>query len=203
MAQQPFLITFEGVDGSGKTTQLRAAAAQFRACGRQVLETAEPGGSVLGLEIRRILLDSGSRLTPQAELLLYTASRAQNIRELILPALAAGTLVLSDRFTDSTVAYQGYGRGLGAETVRELDALACGGLAPDVTVLLDLDPETALRRRAERNRMELEGPAFHQKVRAAYLEMAAREPERIRVIDGQGPAGTVAARVWDILKAYV
>jgi dTMP kinase len=202
LAQRPFLITFEGVDGSGKTTQVRSAAARLRAAGREVLETAEPGGSRLGLEIRRILLDRGSRLTAQAELLLYCASRAQNVQELIRPALAAGKIVLSDRFTDSTVAYQGCGRGLEVETVRTVEAIA-GSPVPNLTFLLDLDPEIALNRLGDRNRMELEDLAFHRKVRSAYLELAAREPERIRVIDGRDAVEMVARRIWDTLKAYV
>ena len=140
MQKRSLFLTFEGMDGSGKTTQMRLLAERLRARGREVLETAEPGGTRIGIEIRRILLDAANQeLAPTAEMLLYFACRAQNVDEWIVPALAAGKMVLSDRFTDSTLVYQGCGRGLGAETVLTLDRIACRGLAPDLTLLIDID----------------------------------------------------------------
>ena len=134
MAKRGAFITFEGMDGSGKTTQLRRLAARLRGRGRTVVETAEPGGTPIGVQIRRVLLDSANReLCPNAELLLYFASRAQNVDQCILPALERGEIVLADRFTDSSLVYQGYGRGLGSENVLALDRIACRGLKPDLT----------------------------------------------------------------------
>ncbi len=203
-------ITFEGGDGCGKSTQMRLLAERLRAEGRSVLETVEPGGTRIGEQIRRILLDSANqdlRATP--ELLLYFASRAQNVEELILPALEQGTIVLSDRFTDSSMAYQGYGRGLGEDAVLALDRIACHGLMPDVTILIDIDIETSLARARERNlshtetRMDEQALEFHHRVRQAYKRMAGREPRRFRVIDGRASVGTVAAAVWDAVRPLV
>jgi dTMP kinase len=152
MQKRSLFLTFEGMDGSGKTTQMRLLAERLRARGREVLETAEPGGTRIGIEIRRILLDAANQeLGPTAEMLLYFACRAQNVDEWIMPALAAGKIVLSDRFTDSTLVYQGCGRGLGAETVMTLDRIACRGLVPDLTLLIDIDAETSLARAHARN----------------------------------------------------
>src|SRR5258708_6641944 len=145
MAKRGGFITFGGVDGCGKTTQMRRLAKRLRAAGRQVVETIEPGGTPIGAKIRRILLDSANReLSSTTELLLYFAARAQNVDQLILPALERGDIVLSDRFTDSSLAYQGCGRGLGAETVLSLDRIACRGLKPDLTLLLEIDPAISL-----------------------------------------------------------
>jgi dTMP kinase len=152
MQKRGLFITFEGMDGSGKTTQVRLLAERLRERGHAVLETAEPGGTRIGTQIRRILLDAAHQeLCPTAELLLYFASRAQNVDERISPALAQGKIVLSDRFTDSTLVYQGCGRDLGAETVMTLDRIACRGLKPDLTLLLDIDAEISLRRAHARN----------------------------------------------------
>jgi dTMP kinase len=196
-------VTFEGGDGCGKSTQMRLLAARLRAAGRRVVETAEPGGTRIGNQIRRILLDSANQeLCPTAELLLYFASRAQNVEEVILPALADGAVVLADRFTDSTLAYQGFGRGLGEELVAELDRIACHGLKPDLTVLIDIDLETSLARARQRNldltetRMDEQAAEFHAKVREAYLQMAHREPGRFRTIDGRPSVDEVAEAVW-------
>ena len=196
-------VSFEGGDGCGKSTQMRLLAARLVSEGRRVLETTEPGGTRIGAQIRRILLDSANQdLSPAAELLLYFASRAQNVEELILPALADGVIVLTDRFTDSTLAYQGFGRGLGERVVAELDRIACNGLRPDLTLLIDVDLDAALARTRQRNldlsesRMDEQAVEFHHRVREAYLELAAREPERFRVIDGRGDAGAVAEAVW-------
>jgi len=202
-----WFITFEGVDGCGKTTQMRKLAGRLRAAGRRVLETVEPGGTRIGDQIRRILLDSANQeLCPMAELLLYFASRAQNIEELILPALQRGEIVLSDRFTDSSVVYQGVGRGLGEEAVIQLERMACRGLKPDLTLLIDIDLETSLARTRARwlseaeSRMDQQAEEFHQRVREAYLRLAAREPRRFRLIDGRPQAEEVARAVWQAVE---
>ncbi|MES1260750.1 MAG: dTMP kinase [Acidobacteriota bacterium] len=205
-------ITFEGIDGSGKTTQLRMLAGALRGQGRAVVETVEPGGTDLGQQIRRILLDpANSALHARTELLLYFASRAQNVEQVIRPALVAGSLVLCDRFTDSTLVYQGCGRGLEPATVIQLDAIACQGLKPDLTVLIDIDPETSLARAKKRNqrvgpsesRIDEESAAFHERVRNGYLALAATEPERFLVIDGRGEISQVYARIQEALQSRV
>ena len=146
-------ISFEGTDGCGKSTQMRMLAARLRGEGKDVIETAEPGGTRIGLQIRGILLDSvNQELSPTAEMLLYFASRAQNVDERIVPALERGTIVLSDRFTDSTLAYQGAARGLGRDVVMTLHQIACRGLLPDLTIYLDIDLDTSLQRAHARNR---------------------------------------------------
>jgi dTMP kinase len=195
-------ITFEGPDGSGKSTQARMLAQRLRGQGRTVLESAEPGGTPIGQQIRRILLDPANReLTPLAELLLMFAARAQNVEQWILPALAEGKIVISDRFTDSSVAYQGAGRGLGWETVLDLDRIACHGLVPDLTICVDIDSETGLARAAGRGssetRLEEQAIEFHRRAREAYHELARREPRRFRLIDGRGTPETIAAKVWE------
>jgi dTMP kinase len=205
-------ITFEGMDGSGKSTQMRRLAERLRAQGRTVLETAEPGGTRIGMQVRRILLDSGNQeLCPTAELLLYFACRAQNVDEWITPALAEGKIVLSDRFTDSTLVYQGCGRGLGAETVMALDRIACRGLAPDLTLLIDIDAETSLARAHARNasakhtetRMDEQALEFHRKVYEAYHGLAASAAHRFRIIDGRADWDSMAQEVWKAVEPYV
>jgi dTMP kinase len=197
-------ITFEGVDGCGKTTQLRLLAAWLKQRGCEVVETVEPGGTPIGREIRKILLDpANGAMRPRTELLLYFASRAQNVEEVIGPARAAGRIVLSDRFTDSTLVYQGCGRGISPRTVLRLDRIACAGLRPDLTFLLDIDPAAGLARARRRNqrgitaesRIDDETLEFHERVRRGYLALAAREPERIKVIDAAAPVADVAARI--------
>lgn len=187
-------VTFEGGEGSGKTTQLKLLANHLRAPGNEVVETRDPGGTTIGKEIRTLLLSPESApMSVAAELLLYEASRAQLVREVIAPALARGAIVLCDRFTDSTLAYQGFGRGLDLNLIRELNQFATEGLAPDLTVLLDLDPAIGLLRCARsastepssRDRIEAEPLRFHQRVREGYLALARGEPERIRVIDAR------------------
>ena len=206
-------ITFEGMDGSGKTTQMRLLGERLRREGREVLETVEPGGTEIGSQIRRILLDSANQeLRPTAELLLYFASRAQNVEQCIQPALSAGKIVLCDRFTDSTLAYQGYGRGLGEETVLTLDRIACRGLAPDLTLLVDVNVDTALGRAHTRNaslfsseetRMDEQSLEFHRKVREAYLALARHYSSRFRIINGHGSPEQVAQRVWEAVAQHV
>jgi dTMP kinase len=205
-------ITLEGIDGSGKSTQMRLLGERLRAAGRAVVENAEPGGTPIGKQIRRILLDARNQeLCPTAELLLYFASRAQAVDELVRPALAAGKTVLSDRWTDSTLAYQGCGRGLGVDTVLALDRIACRGLTPDLTLIVDIDLDTSLERARARNtiaessetRMDEQSMEFHRKVRDAYHALAAQEPDRIRLVDGRASAGAVADEIWKIVSRYV
>ena len=196
-------ITFEGPEGSGKSTQLRMLADRLRASGHDVLETQEPGGTPIGMQIRHVLLDAKNReLCPTAELLLMFASRAQNVDQLILPALSAGRTVLSDRFTDSTLVYQGVGRGLGADLVYELDRIACRGLIPDLTILVDIDAETGLAR-ARQTRMEEQGVGFHRGVREAYRQLAADESNRVKLIDGNQTREAVAEQVWDAVSLAI
>jgi dTMP kinase len=195
-------ITFEGPDGSGKSTQARLLAERLRGDGRPVLESVEPGGTPIGQQIRRILLDPANKeLTPTAELLLMFAARAQNVEQWIMPALAEGKIVISDRFTDSSIAYQGAGRGLGWERVLELDRIACHGLVPDLTICVDIDTETGLARALSRGgvetRLEEQAVEFHRKARDAYHELARRDPQRFRLIDGRGTPEEIAAKVWD------
>jgi len=205
-------ITFEGMDGSGKTTQMHRLAARLRAAGRDVLETAEPGGPPIGMKIRRILLDQAHQeLSPTSELLLYFAARAQNVDEWIRPAREAGRIILCDRFTDSTLVYQGRGRGLGADNVLTLDRIACRGLKPDLTILVDIDVETSLERARSRNtvtttcetRMDEQSLEFHRTVYRAYHELAAEEPERIRIVDGRAGMDDIEASIWEIVRPHV
>jgi dTMP kinase len=206
-------ITFEGMDGCGKTTQLRLLAAALRENGVEVVETVEPGGTEIGRAIRKILLDpANAEIHARAELLLYFASRAQNVEQVIRPALAAGSTVLCDRFTDSTLVYQGCGRGLDPGIVIELDRIACQGLKPETTFLIDIDPATSLARAKHRNqraagplesRIDEESAAFHERVRQGYLELAATEPARFIVVDGRAAIGKVAKRIREALPANV
>jgi dTMP kinase len=180
--------------------------------GRDVVETVEPGGTGIGQQIRRILLDpASSAMHARTELLLYFASRAQNVEQVIRPALAAGSVVLCDRFTDSTLVYQGCGRGIDARTVLELDQIACQGLKPDTTVLIDIDLATSLARAKKRNqrvgqseaRIDDESAAFHENVRKGYLALAASEPDRFLVIDGRADIGVVFERIQEGLGTRV
>lgn len=202
----------EGPEGSGKSTQLRMLAARLRESGRAVLETAEPGGTPIGLQIRRVLLDSANTdLRPTTELLLMFAARAQNVEQWILPALGRGEVVLCDRFTDSTLVYQGSARGMGAEVVYEVDRIACRGLVPDLTLVIDIDVETGLERAHRRSvrtqdvetRMEQQDLSFHRKVREAYRQLASDEPQRVKLIDGSRPELAVAADVWAAAEALL
>jgi dTMP kinase len=201
-------LTFEGLDGSGKTTQLRLLAARLRDCGEKVVETVEPGGTAIGSQIRRILLDpANDALDPRAEMLLYFAARAQNVTEILLPALERGEVVLSDRWTDSTWAYQGFGRDLGTSIVQDLDEIACRGHRPDLTFFIDVDLEASLARARSRNRdqsaadtrMDDQSRAFFERVLEGYETLAAAIPERVIRIDGRGSPDKVAAGVWTAL----
>jgi dTMP kinase len=200
-------ITFEGGDGTGKTTQIRALEASLREQKRSCVISCEPGGTRLGQTIRKILLEVHPQpLATNAELFLYLADRAQHVQEIILPALARGEFVLCDRYTDSTIAYQGYGRGLDLKFLRAQNAIATGGLQPDLTFLLDCASEVALLRAMQRHigptgqaapadRFESEQVEFHQRVRAGFLELAHAEPKRFRVIDATQSPQEIASAI--------
>ena len=193
-------VTFEGIEGSGKSTHLRLLAGALRTAGHPVVETREPGGTPLGQALRELLLTpSDTPPEPLAELLLYCADRAQHVAQVIRPALAAGQIVLCDRFSDSTLAYQGYARGLDLATVRALDASARAGLEPDLTFLLDCPPDAGLSRARARSgssdRFEQETLAFHEAVRRGFHALAAAAPARYRIIDTAPPAAQVGERI--------
>ena len=188
-------VTFEGLDGSGKTTQAELLRARLEAEGRDVVATREPGGTELGERIRDLVLHGG-HVTPWAEALLYAASRAQHVEEVIRPALERGAAVVCDRYLDSSVAYQGVARGLGLDRVLDLNLTAVGGLVPDRTILLLIDPaRLADRLRREHDRLERENLEFHARADAGYRELAERFPERIAVLDGMRPARELAEEV--------
>ena len=205
-------VTFEGGEGSGKTTQLKSLLAHLRATGRDVLDTRDPGGTPIGKQIRELLLDrENTRMAAMAELFLYEASRAQLVDEVIRPALRKGRIVLCDRFTDSTLAYQGHGRGLDRDLILRFNDLATGGLRPDLTLLLDLPPEVGLARaenrlahpRSRRDRMEEERLSFHQRVREGYLAIAAAEPARVALLDASCGILELGAQIRRRLEAVL
>ena len=200
-------ITFEGVEGCGKSTQLGRLQAWLEGQGHTVVVTREPGGTPIAESIRAILLDpENTAMGPVTELLLYEAARAQHVYEKIAPALEKGHIVLCDRFADSTTAYQGAGRGLSAEALRALHDTATDNLWPDLTLLIDLDVAIGLERarnRGRRDRLEREAVAFHERVRAGFLQLAESEPERIAVIDGDNTVDTVAERVIETVQRHL
>jgi dTMP kinase len=207
-------ITFEGLDGSGKSTQIAKLARRLRARGVSVIMTREPGGTTIGEKIREVLLHSTTAgLSPSAEMALMFASRAQHIHEVILPALAEGRVVLCDRFTDSTEAYQGGGRKLGSKPVLQLHELLCGNLQPDLTILLDNDVSATVERARRRNRQhknrrpdkdenrfEQENRAFFGRVRQAYLAIASREPQRVHVVDARGTPRETHTVIMEVVR---
>jgi dTMP kinase len=198
-------ITLEGPEGSGKTTQARLLAAWLRDQGYQVTLTREPGGTDIGDQIRAVLHDpENSAIDARTEILLYSASRAQHVAQRVRPALAAGEIVVSDRYADSTLAYQGYGRGLDLEALRRITGFATGGLAPDLTLYLDIPAEDGLQRRqlggGEWNRLDAESLEFHQRVRAGYLELVKQEPERWVVIHAARSVEEVQTEIRDVVQ---
>ena len=205
-------ITFEGLDGCGKSTQLERLASKLREQRLEVTVTREPGGTPTGDKIRLLLLDTRtSSLDPRAELALMFASRAQHIQEIILPALSQGKIVLCDRFTDSSEAYQGGGRKLGSEPVLELHRILCGDLKPDLTILMDSDVAASVERARRRNqardshdsnenRFERENRAFFTRVHTAYLEIAKREPERVSVVDARGTPDQTQEKILELVS---
>ena len=215
MSRRGKFITFEGLDGTGKSTQLRRLASALREAGHKVVETREPGGTPTAEKIRKILLDSGTAgLAPLAEMALMFASRAQHIAEVIEPGLAAGSIVLCDRFTDSTEAYQGSGRRLGSGAVRELHRVLCGDLQPDLTILLDSDPHSSVSRARRRNkaasrtaghthdenRFEQETRTFFARVREGYAAIAKREPGRVVMVDARGKPAQTHQRIMEVVR---
>ncbi len=203
-------ITFEGVDGSGKSTQLRMLASELLIKGFDVLTTCEPGGTPLGRRLREAFLETEENVAPLAELLLFAADRAQHINFLIKPALEQGKIVISDRFADATFAYQGAGRGFSESTVNQVIELATGGLKPDLTLFFDLPIEKALSRTNSRsdtgeqkNRMDKETADFYTRVRAAYLEIAEREPQRFRTVNAEDSTSEVQSRVMEIVSEFL
>lgn len=190
-------IVFEGGEGSGKSTQAAQLADAVSALGQVPLVTREPGGSPLAERIRDIILDDASRDIPaEAEALLFAAARADHVAEVIRPALARGDVVICDRYIDSSAAYQGAARGLGVQRIRDLSMWATGGLAPDLTVVLDVDPAVGLARARDANRLERESREFHRAVRAAFLGFAAADPDRYTVVSAGQPAAEVGEQVW-------
>ena len=196
----------EGIEGTGKTTQARLLAEHLSGRGFATLLTEEPGGTSIGLRIREVILKiEHTEMHSLTELLLYNADRIQHIHELVLPSLRAGKIVITDRFSDSTIAYQGFGRGIDMDLISNLDMIVTGGLKPDLTLLLNIDVETGLRRNRGANkvdRIELEDIAFHEKVKAGYIELARREPERIKVIDASGGIEEIRAKVTEAVKLH-
>ena len=195
------LITFEGGEGAGKSTQISALAGRLEQDGAKVIRLREPGGTDFGEKMRSVLKAPGSSLAPAAESLLFAACRAQLVGEVIAPGLATGAVVLCDRFIDSTVAYQAGGRGLDRALIQAANRLACGGLRPDLTILLDLDPAGGLARAAVRDqgqadRFEALGEPFHRRVRATYHELVAQEPHRFFVVDAAQAPGRISEIIW-------
>ena len=203
-------ITFEGIDGSGKSTQLGLLQSALSARGLEIIRTLEPGGTALGRKLREAFLETDEAVTPMAELLLFAADRAQHVNFLIRPAMADGKIVISDRYADATVAYQGAGRGFDADVIRSVIDLATGGLRPDLTLFYDLPVDVAIARASNRNgeeaknnRMDAETHDFYERVRSKYLEIAAREPERFKVIDATGTPEEIFRKTIEIVDGFL
>jgi dTMP kinase len=203
-------ITFEGIDGSGKSTQLRLLSGDLRVLGHDVLTTFQPGGTPLGRRLREAFLETEENVHPMAELLLFAADRAQHVNFLIKPALEAGRIVISDRYADATAAYQGAGRGFDEKIINRVIKLATGGLKPDLTLFFDIPIEKAILRTSARadeetvkNRMDRETTEFYERVRRAYLKIAEKEPRRFRVIDAAGSIEDVHARVSEVVTKFL
>jgi dTMP kinase len=203
-------ITFEGLDGSGKTTQLRMLEAELKRRSRSVLSTHEPGGTLLGKRVRELIMDEDMQVAPLVELLLFAADRAQHVNTVIKPALKKGQVVISDRYADATVAYQGAGRGFDAKIIKQLIKLATDGLKPDLTLFFDLPVKESLKRTHNRatlgqakNRLDKEDAEFYTRVRDAYLQIAAAEKKRFRVIDASASPNEIHARVLEIVDSFL
>jgi dTMP kinase len=208
LKSQGFFITLEGIDGAGKTIQFRRLVRHLTGLGYKVRAVREPGGTAVGEKVRAILMSERDDLSPLAELTLFYAARAQHLEEVIRPALDRGELVVSDRFNDCSFVYQGYARGLGAEKVRLLDSAICGATQPDLTLVLDLDPQVALGRALGRDRrsksgtsrFEAAGLGFQRKARAGYRALARREPERVRLVRADRAPDEVEAEIWRVVE---
>ena len=198
---QGLFITFEGPDGCGKTTQMNLLAQYFEKRGKKVVLTREPGGKGLGEKVREILLNYNGEVSDRCESFLFLADRAQNIDIIVKPAVEKGEIVLCDRHIDSTVAYQGYGRGLDLNEINILNNLATGGKKPDLTLVFDVDVETSMKRVGkEKDRMESAGIEFHNRVRNGYLELATQEPDRIKVLDATKTIEEIHEKVIEIIE---
>jgi dTMP kinase len=203
-------ISFEGIDGSGKSTQLRLLAGDLRVRGLDVLTTFQPGGTPLGRRLREAFLETEENVHPMAELLLFAADRAQHVNFLVKPALEAGRIVISDRYADATAAYQGAGRGFDEKTIEQVIDLATGGLKPDLTLFFDISIDKAILRTKTRaddetvkNRMDQETSAFYERVRRGYLKIAEKEPQRFRLVEAGGSIDEVHARVSEIVDRFL
>jgi dTMP kinase len=203
-------VTFEGIDGCGKSTQMRMIASKLRVRGLEVVTTREPGGTSLGKRIRTVLLDPLTEVDPLTELLLFAADRAQHVRTLLRPAIATGNIVFSDRYADATAAYQGAGRNFTPKVISDVIALATEGLKPDLTLIFDLPVAECLSRTVRRtegenktDRLDAEDASFHTRVRNAYLELAAAEPDRIRIIDASGSVNETHVKVIDLIFPFL
>jgi dTMP kinase len=203
-------ITFEGIDGSGKSTQIRMLASELLFRGYEVLTTCEPGGTPLGRRLREAFLETEENVSPLAELLLFAADRAQHVNFLVKPALEQGKIVISDRYADATFAYQGAGRGFPEKTVNQVIQFATDGLKPNLTLFFDLPIEKALSRtnsrndgERQKNRMDSETTEFYARVREAYLQIAAKEPKRFRIVNAEGLTSEVQTRVVEIISEFL
>jgi dTMP kinase len=207
MEKKGLFISLEGIEGTGKTTQARLLYERLINNGFDVILTNEPGGTPIGEDIREILLKVDHReMSYITELFLYNAARAQHLYEKILPALKNGKIVITDRFSDSTIAYQGYGRGIDLALLKNLDEIATGSIKPDITILFDLDVEIGLRRNRGINkidRLELEDVEFHKRVREGYLRIAELEPMRIKIIDASKPISEISEKIWETVRCHL
>jgi dTMP kinase len=212
MLRRGLFITLEGIDGAGKSTQVRLLVGYLRRRGFRVRATREPGGTRVGERIRGILLASSTEdLAPLAELSLMYSARAQHLTEVVRPALARGEMVVSDRYNDASLAYQGYGRQLGVDVVKALDKVICGGTQPDLTIVLDLSPRRAraralgreVRRNSRRGRFEAQGLKFHERVRAGYLRIARQDPRRVKIVCADRPAVEVQAEIRTLVEGIL
>ena len=208
MAQTGTFITFEGGEGAGKSTQIERIVSRLRETGRTVLVVREPGGTAVGEQIRHVLQYSkkSAAMVPATELLLFCASRAQLVRETIQPALAQGHVVIADRFGDSTTVYQGVGRQLAGKQVAAINRFAIGDCRPDLTIVIDLDPQIGLERARGRelfDRMENQTLDFYERVRQGYLAIARQEPDRVKVIDGRQSIAAIQKKIWELIRHVV
>ena len=203
MSRAKGFISFEGIEGSGKSTQAKRLAEYFRSTGQNVIDTVEPGGTNIGQQIRELLLEPANQMEPLTELLLYYASRAQHVREVIYPAILDNRIVITDRFSDSTVAYQGYARGIDLKLLSRLNEIVNPDLKPFLTFMLDLDVEEGLKRNrkaSKEDRFELETVEFHKRVRKGFLQIASEEPERVKVIDASQNPDEISKEIIKIIE---